>query len=110
VKELYKCSTICFSSAYAYTLRRKGSIYNHKRFYQHYVFGTPKRFYIEPFFFVKGSTVYTLKKGFLWVLYRTLGFHNWPIEPFSLKKKRFYIEPFWSSIYEAGDGTISGSK
>jgi len=22
----------------------------------------------------------------------------------------FYIEPFWSSIYEAGDGTISGSK
>jgi len=61
-------------------------------FYQYYVFGTPKRFYT------------LLKTGFLWVLYRTLGFHTWPIE------KWFYIEPFWSSIYEAGDGTISGSK
>jgi len=27
------------------TLRRKGSIKNLKRFYQRYVFGTPKRFY-----------------------------------------------------------------
>jgi len=52
----------------------------------------------------------TLKKVFLWVLYRTLlGFRTWPIETFT-KKKWFYIEPFWSSIYEAGDGTISGSK
>jgi len=25
------------------------------------------------------------------------------------QKKWFYIEPFCSSIYEAGDGTISGS-
>jgi len=39
-----------------------------------YVFGTPKRFYTF------------LKKGFLWVLYRTLGFHTWPIEPFTRKK------------------------
>jgi len=55
--------------------------------------------------------LYTLEKGFLWVLYRTLGFHTWPIEKnVFYQKKWFYIEPFWSSIYEAGDGTISGSK
>jgi len=56
--------------------------------------------YLEP---LKGS-IHSLKKGFLWVLYRTLGFHT------LLPKKWFYIEPFWSSIYEEGDGTISGSK
>jgi len=72
-----------------HTLRRKGSI---------------SATYLEP---LKGSTVYTLKKGFLWVLYRTLGFHTWPIEHFAKKKEWFYIEPFWSSIYEVGDGTIS---
>jgi len=60
--------------------------------------------YLEPL-----KVLYTLKKGFLWVLYRTLGFHTWLIEPFT-KKEYFYIEPFWSSIYEAGHGTISGSK
>jgi len=26
------------------------------------------------------------------------------------QKKNGSIEPFWSSIYDAGDGTISGSK
>jgi len=31
------------------TLRRKGSKWNLKRFYQRYVFGTPKRFYTELF-------------------------------------------------------------
>jgi len=33
----------------AYTLRRKGSIQNLERFYQRYIFGTPKRFFTEPF-------------------------------------------------------------
>jgi len=42
------------------------------------VFGTPKRFHT------------LLKKGFLWVLYRTLGFRIWPIEPF-IKRG---MEPF----------------
>jgi len=77
----------CAGTGDSHTLRRKGSTY------QRYVFGTPKRFYR------------LLKKGFLWVLYRTLGFHR-----IFYQKKWFYIEPFWSSIYEAGDGTISGSK
>jgi len=36
--------------------------------------------YLEP---LKGSTL--LKKGFLWVLCRTLGFHTWSIEPFTKK-------------------------
>jgi len=27
-----------------------------------------------------------------------------------INKKWFYIDSFWSSIYEAGDGTISGSE
>jgi len=69
----------------------------YKRFYQRYIFGTPKRFYT------------LLKKGFLWVLYRTPGVPYLANRTF-YPKKWLYIEPFWSSIYEAGDGTISGSK
>jgi len=45
-----------------YTLRRKGSI---------------SATYLEPHTH--------LKKGFLWVLYRTLALHTWPIEPFTKK-------------------------
>jgi len=40
---LYKSRKFCFDCKY--TLRRKGSIWNLRRFYQRYVFGTPKRFY-----------------------------------------------------------------
>jgi len=81
---MFQAVFLCVSKGtqFLYTLRRKGSILNLKRFYHCYVFGTPKRFYT------------LLKKWFLWVLYRTLGFHTWPIEPFTKKKKWFYIEPF----------------
>jgi len=73
-----------------YNLEVKKENYSYTRFYLRYIFGTPERFYT------------LLKKGFLWVLYRTPGFHTWPIEPFTKKM----VLPFWSSIYEAGDGTI----
>jgi len=65
-----------FGTKVLYTLLEEKVLYDLKRFYQRYVFGTPKRFYT------------LLKKGFIWVLYRTLGFHTWPIEPFTKKKKK----------------------
>jgi len=58
--------------------------------------------YLEP---LKVSTL--LKKGFLWVLYRTLGFHTWPIEPFTKKNGSIYQ---FGVPYMNGDGTTSGSK
>jgi len=46
------------------------------------------------------------------VLYRTLKriWNPYLVNRTFYPKKWFYIEAFWSSTYEAGDGTISGSK
>jgi len=70
---------------------RNSTLLEKKRFYRT-LKGSISATYLEP---LKGSI--HLKKGFLWVLYRTLGFHTWPIEPFTKKKKKwFYIESFWN--------------
>jgi len=76
----------------AYTLRRKGSI----------TLKCPiSSTYLEP---LKGS-IHSGSSGFYIEPWGSiLGQYN------LLPKKWFYIEPFWSSIYKAGDGTISGSK
>jgi len=94
----HRCSFYSYIKNNHYTLLEEKVLYRILK-------GSISATYLEP---LKGS-IHSLKKGFLWVLYKTLGLHTWPIEPFT-KKKWFYIESFWCSIYEAGDGTISGSK